>query len=262
MVYHYTSIKTLGLILKNRKIRFTRFDLLDDQTETEGLPELLQKRYFLSCWVHEERENIHQWAMYASEGVRIEFPEKWYKKHPIPIAGTNKVMYSFPVPDDQFLKNMFLILPFKEYFNVEKGYTFVPPLDEQDGLLTKVIYSEDYVKLKESYWSNSEDDNEIKMIHQAAPIKFKDSYWSFQNEIRYYIQAVVKYEDVFKLPQFLDVEISDEALKNIKVKLYPNCSEENKILVESLLKNFLPNVDVFLSIERSRLDGKYRPKNT
>ena len=46
MVYHYTSIKTLGLILKNRKIRFTRFDLLDDRTEVEGLPELLKKRYF------------------------------------------------------------------------------------------------------------------------------------------------------------------------------------------------------------------------
>jgi len=72
----------------------------------------------------------------------------------------------------------------------------------------------------------------------------------------------VKYEDVYKLPQFLDVEISDEALNQIKVKLYPKCSEENKILVESLLKNFLPDIDLSWSIERSRLDGKYRPKNT
>ena len=212
MVYHYTSIKTLGLILKNRKIRFTRFDLLDDRTEVEGLPELLKKRYFLSCWVHEERENIPQWAMYTSEGVRIEFPEKWYKKHPIRIAGTEKVMYNFPIPDDLHFKNMFLILPFEEYFNEEKGYTFVPPLNEEDGLLTKVIYSENYVKLKENCWSNSEDGNIINLVHEAAPIKFKDSYWSFQNEIRYYIQAVVKNEDVDKLPQFLDVEISDEAI--------------------------------------------------
>ena len=54
MVYHYTSIKTLGLILKNRKIRFTRFDLLDDRTEVEGLPELLKKRYFLdrNLWAY------------------------------------------------------------------------------------------------------------------------------------------------------------------------------------------------------------------
>lgn len=37
-VNHYTSIESLEKILESKKILFKRFDLMDDQTENEGVP--------------------------------------------------------------------------------------------------------------------------------------------------------------------------------------------------------------------------------
>ena len=74
-IYHYTSIETLELILKNRTIRFNRSDKVDDPDEIElevnGLP--FAKYLLVSCWSIEEEESIPQWSIYAgkSKGVRI-----------------------------------------------------------------------------------------------------------------------------------------------------------------------------------------------
>ena len=106
-IYHYTDIKTLGLILKNRTIRFKRFDLMDNRTETDGLPEMLKKNYFLSCWVSDAKEKIPQWAMYAPKGVRIELLKKWYKKFPIPIAGTDQYVDEMPIDESHPAKKLF-----------------------------------------------------------------------------------------------------------------------------------------------------------
>ena len=57
-VNHYTSIESLEKILESKKILFKRFDLMDDQTENEGVPEILKKNFFLSCWSKESKEII------------------------------------------------------------------------------------------------------------------------------------------------------------------------------------------------------------
>jgi hypothetical protein len=50
-LYHYTSIPSLAMILKARKIRFSRLDLLDDLTEgiTEDFLEY-RKFCYVSSW--------------------------------------------------------------------------------------------------------------------------------------------------------------------------------------------------------------------
>ena len=74
-IYHYTSIDTLELILKNRTIRFNRTDRVDDKDEIEliisGKP--FAKYIFASCWTMESKESIPKWGLYAgkSRGVRI-----------------------------------------------------------------------------------------------------------------------------------------------------------------------------------------------
>ena len=45
-VNHYTSIESLEKILESKKILFKRFDLMDDQTENEGVPNILKKNFF------------------------------------------------------------------------------------------------------------------------------------------------------------------------------------------------------------------------
>ena len=65
-------------------------------------------------------------------------------------------------------------------------------------------------------------------------------------------------EDRDFMPVFFDVPINDEALNQMKIVLYPNCTEKDKKRVEDIFLKHLPNVDYKNQIQRSELDGKLR----
>lgn len=73
--FHYTSIDSLALILKNRTLRFTRLDRVDDLEEArvEQNRYDLSKFIFVSCWTENGEESIPLWKMYSggAGGVRI-----------------------------------------------------------------------------------------------------------------------------------------------------------------------------------------------
>ena len=257
---HYTSIDTLEKILESKRIRFSRFDKMDDRTETEGLPELMKKSYFLSCWVDEKRESIPQWRMYAEKGIRIELTRKWYKRHPIEIGGISIEVNDLPLlGDDHIGKDMLFILPYQESFGKNPTYYLAPPLNEAHGLIIKVEYTESFLEKKKECWIESpEKKDTIELAGLFYPIKFKDTYWSFQNEYRYYMFANTSKEHRDFMPSFFDVPINDEALNQIKVVLHPNCNEKDMKRVEDILRKHLPNIDYDNQIERSELDGKLR----
>jgi len=76
-IHHYTSIENLALILKNKTIRFTRLDKVDDSEEAGLSCKNIQLSYytFVSCWTDSEEESIPLWKMYAGKemhGIRIE----------------------------------------------------------------------------------------------------------------------------------------------------------------------------------------------
>ena len=259
-VYHYCTIETLKLILENKTIRLSRFDKMDDRTEIEGLPDMLKKNYFLSCWVNNSKEKIPQWAMYAPKGVRIELPLRWYKKHKIPVVGTDQFITELPVNDKDLLINGELIrqfypLPFEEMMR-KRPYLISPPFNEGEGFIVKVDYSEDFHLKKKETWSISEDNQVVSLGSLANPIKFKDDYWSFQEEIRYFLFLSGKDFDQF--PLNIDLPIDEVALAELRIRLYPNCTEEDRSRVIKILFNCLPGQNI--EIENSDLDGKYFPK--
>ena len=69
-LYHYTSIETLALILKNGTIKFNRLDTVDDLEEAGYTSDGMQlgKYMFVSCWTKSSEENIALWSMYADKG--------------------------------------------------------------------------------------------------------------------------------------------------------------------------------------------------
>lgn len=260
-VYHYTSIEVLKLILQNSTIRFNRFDLMDDLTETEGLPIELKKNYFLSSWVYDEEENIPQWTMYAPKGVRIELPVGWYKKHLLPLVGSDQAIEKIPLDNNHLLKNTFFPLPINELFKKEQKFVFCPPIDENDGFMVKVEYSKDFSQLKQQYWKPLEDRQGISLSHQSAPVKYKDIVWNFQNEFRYYLMGICKPEDENEIPEFKDLPIDEKAIRQIRIRTYPNCSIEHWKEVLAVFSKRFPTLAASQHLERSRLDGKYKPKS-
>lgn len=112
-VYHYTSIPTLALILKNRTIRFNSFRCVDDLQEIMSAEEKEYGKYcFVSCWTHEVRESIPMWKMYSDsmKGVRIGLPVFPFQQYDDGVGGKTYVpptfdredYFVFPADSDMF----------------------------------------------------------------------------------------------------------------------------------------------------------------
>ena len=81
-LYHYTSIETLAIILKNHTIRFNSLDKMDDlqEQQTADIKNIGQFCY-ISSWTDDATESIPMWNMYASLnlGVRIKLRKDPFK---------------------------------------------------------------------------------------------------------------------------------------------------------------------------------------
>ena len=107
-LYHYTSIETLALILKNKTIRFSRLDRVDDPDEYSFKEDGITPAHycFVSCWTKNSKENLPQWYMYgnSTHGVRIEIDSDMF------VIGDNRLCPKFF--NDIFMRTkQFLIMP-------------------------------------------------------------------------------------------------------------------------------------------------------
>lgn len=82
-IYHYTSIETLALILRNKTIRFNSLGRVNDldEAETKDMKDF-GKYCLVSCWTKSVEESIPLWNMYTPgmKGVRIGLPKDMFDK--------------------------------------------------------------------------------------------------------------------------------------------------------------------------------------
>jgi len=249
MIHHYTSIQSLALILESKKIRFTRIDCLDDVKETEGLPDSFKSFAFVSCWTEDEKENISLWSLYTQmKGVRISLPKDMFKRHYIKACDYGNWGYGLDIISPLSLDEI-----------RTDNYLISNPFWLEDGFYKKIIYSDTYIEnRKELYTENSNGDIFYKKKQNL--FIHKDSIWEFQKESRFYLIAYPLpplniFEDRktqmlnmnhFLTPKentmtFIDVNINENILDNIIVRLSPNFTGADKIIVESLLKRYALN---------------------
>ena len=83
-LYHYTTLESLALILKNRTIRLMPIEGMDDlqESRTADVPNL-GRFIFASSWTDDATESIPMWNMYASlgAGVRICLPTMPFRRY-------------------------------------------------------------------------------------------------------------------------------------------------------------------------------------
>lgn len=94
-LYHYTNLDSLALILKNRTIRFSPLNKMDDLQETESSDvHNIGQIIYISSWTKDEEESIPMWNMYTSlvSGVRIKLPEMPFKMQENYIEDISKEM--------------------------------------------------------------------------------------------------------------------------------------------------------------------------
>lgn len=255
-LYHYTSIETLALILKNRTIRLNSLDRLDDlqEQQTADIKNIGQFCY-ISSWTNDPTESIPMWNMYASLnlGVRIKLRKNPFKTYENTAAAISSVLNA-PVDDNSNGTLFQSFIPLTEMFS--NGFISVQALNQ--NLLHEVEYTDDKEKLYPHVLTQDEEHFTLSLGKLG---KYKNLHWSFQNEWRYILiilplnmnQSIEKSAKDFQMLgnnmklglakqpfPYYDMYISDEAFKDMEVTLSPRISLGSKIIVQNLIEKYNP----------------------
>lgn len=248
-IYHYTSIETLALILKSKKIRFNSLKNVDDINETQFSDQdeiNLSSHTLISCWTNNEEENLAFWHMYTPnmKGVRIKISKDLFQKYSFNTEYVADIQNSFVtnslVPKTECFNQDYWIVPFSENF-LQIEYT-----DREDLLRPKII--------------QVDSNNYTVKIGEIG--RYKSKIWEFQKEVRF-ILFVLPTKDslrnpihplndfqkimINKIPPPIEnyfIKIKDEAFKSMEITLGPKCTLSEEIIIEALLQKFNPTAKI------------------
>ena len=272
-IYHYTSIDSLALILKNRTLRFTRLDHVDDleEAKVEQSQYDLAKFLFVSCWTENGEESIPLWKMYSggATGVRIGVEKEMFQGYFYfsfdEKTGELKDIQQTLVPDDH--KKDFFVLP---VFDCNKA-PFYRKVDYKDDLVeaTKGIVKEES-KVREV----RPDGSKVLEVTMSLDLNrlgaIKHSRWEFQDESRFSLfivpgnpftrsietatsAMIYCLKNGKSVPfEYYDLPLAPKFFESLEVTLSPNASESQRIIVESLCSSLAPGA----VIRESSLKGK------
>lgn len=264
VLYKYTTLESLALILKSKKIRLNPLTAMDDLQEAETDDEIEYGKYvFISSWMDQPLESIAMWKLYSNmnSGVRIGLQRYPFIKYMVTKQDMKKLFPNAAVNGTQ----IDLIAPIEECFN--DNYFIINCAYEQS--LEKVEYKDDPKYLSPKMFTIG---NKKIELASAKLGKYKNTYWEFQNEERYILRflpidvkqmleptvnaADIVYKSLINTKDFLpyyDLRISDEAYYTMELTLSPQFSSGNRIILESLCEKYNPNMRILESALRNRV---------
>ena len=239
MIYHYTSIETLSKILKSKKIRFKRLDLVDDPDEyieLEGIS--IAPFVFVSCWTRQKEENMPQWIIYGDHrhGVRIGMNENIFNIHE----------ETTPMCTD---KGYELV---KAYSLIKHTESIQPLYFKDKKILKDICYVDDVQRYKSEC---IQFDGTHILVNPDKFDIYKSRDWQFQKECRFTFFAHPRLKDI--LPEFsrdlfennhleqasIDVELLDKVYNTMEIKLGPDVTEAEILAVQGLMNKYLNRSD-------------------
>ncbi len=254
-LYHYTSIESLALILKNRTIRLNALNKMDDLQEQKTQDVLnFGQFFFVSSWTDEDKESIPMWKMYTStsSGVRIKLRKNPFKRQKTKLSefAKNIKARSVNVVTEQAEIDTLLDLGElikKKVFSIDAW---------QGNILKEVIYTND----KEFLEPKIKSEDGMQLLYDKIG-KYKDLHWKFQKEWRYLMKFIpldmlgspsdilLKFqilgakilEGTETMPfSYIDLEIEKEYFEEMEITPSPQMSVGYKIVLDSLLEKYNP----------------------
>lgn len=261
-IFHYTNIDSLALILKHRKIRFTRLDQVDDVREAQTHSGIeFGKYFFVSCWTVQSTESIPQWNMYSRDmqGVRLELPkypfqQKKLESRPgwtgLEVSGE---MYAPLAMDEIFGPKHFVVPLFMGLENFAGSVEYVPDIES---------------RYRASIQRTVSADMKVNIAIQTLPklARLKSDDWAFQKEYRFSLFVLPSLQlppDGPGSPAFaasvgahisqsfidgidpgityIDVDLNPVILDRLIVRTGPLCPGGGILCTEALLAKFAPN---------------------
>lgn len=249
-VFHYTSIDTLKLILCSRKIRFKRFDTLDDLSEVQTHDNIsLAKLFFTSCWTSKEHECALMWKQYGDKncGVRIGLPHDMFE------------LYQYEEGEYEIGGMPLSVGEVSPYpLTLDQLYRLgcVPiNLNNPEWFANKVDYITD---ITAHYRSCFREEGCGYQISNAMKLPFKKSVqWESQQEFRYVIgllsigtsrmQESKTSINPYPSFEYVDLNLKQNIFEQLKIQIGPNCTAQQKNEIFSLASTFAPEAKVIES---------------
>lgn len=259
-IYHYTSVDSLALILKNKTLLFNRLDCVDDleegAVESNGIK--LGKYAFVSCWTESSEESIPLWKMYAGDGmgVRIGLEKDMFKKYLLsnPKWGGKQLYGSMwqPLPPSEFNQKDYFVLP---SFSLEdKNSFFYRRIQYVDDVFEK---TNNAVKIKPT--GDGKVDTSIALGEIG---RYKHKRWAFQEETRFAlhifpfnpfysdlkdvgtvaVQAYLQNKELGFTKYFMHLD--ETVISNIEITLSPNANDGHRAIVEALTQIYAPSATI------------------
>ena len=277
IIHHYTNIDVLALILKNRTLRFTRLDHVDDLEESNFVSNGVNigQYAFVSCWTEEKEENIPMWKMYTKEnwGVRLSLVKE----------GLFRTYTDYEKFNHNGLVSTNFGAPIKFLFPTEERWhqtNYTPPFLTEDydkcHFYRKIEYVDDvtsYAYNSVQFTDVSTNEGEMK-IRTDRVGRYKNKRWDFQEESRFVLFFLPgNPTSSFNTPnsmkeqtQFMenirqnkelgfthyDMHLSDEAFEHLTITMSPLCDDAQCAIVEALKDKYAPKA----KIRKSNLAGK------
>lgn len=268
-LYHYTSIDSLALILKNRTIRLNPLDKMDDLQEQKTADvENLGKFVFVSSWTEDAKESIPMWKMYTNpaSGVRIKLRKNPFVWHGTRIKDIVAKTGMALTPDSDPEGELHTFLDYAEL--MDKGYMSVQAFN--GDILKQVEYTDEISKLEPKVAHIQDGKIELNIGNLG---RYKNTHWEFQKEWRYimtfismnfkvgietmqmlYSLTVTKMVQGKEPPPFryYDLKIAPEFFDEMEIVCSPQMSPGNKLIIETLIEKYNPKA----TIVESELLGK------
>jgi hypothetical protein len=243
ILFHFTTINNLALILKSKTIRFGRLDKVNDPTEGQSEDFTSLASYmFVSCWTENSEENLAYWNMYTPQmrGVRIEMPLPFFKSYKI---GNHED----------------LLVSEKEYVDETNNLFIIPGKNKPD----KIEYTNDESKLTPKIL------NKIGLkITELG--RYKRKIWEIEQEYRFRMEIFPTDPNV-KSENFLDrydhlIGVQNPSIKGylrtieetsftqMKIRLSPKAISGDLEIITALVEKYNPTA----VLEESTLKGFVR----
>ena len=271
-IYHYTSIETLALILKNKTIRFNRLDnnlddLLEGEITSKGIK--LGNYGFVSCWTEEKTESIPLWKLYTNNGIGVRIGLEWdmFKDYHYPdIVEIGDIKFGAKDSGWQITKT-----PIEDFFNPNFiVFTILSKDVNSPVFYRKIEYVDDVNdKIKDCVTITKLTDKLNHINIQVTEIgKYKLKHWEFEKETRFFLFIIpgTKLKMNNNVNEIWEQWLYDVWTKNIKntitdyymhlkddifddmeIVLSPNSSISNRIIVESLCEKYAPKARILES---------------
>lgn len=259
-LYHYTTIDTLALILRDKKIKFTPLTDLDD-LEEKHLKDAWQygKYVYISSWTEDDMESIPMWNMYSGLdcGVRLKMPSMPFEKYSV---SSDVVISAVPKQVLNFYKSRNAEI--EEYLDDMGGpYYIIKHMPR----LYKINYVENINDDKDGQSMQIYYELEEKLTHLGRD---KRVFWNFQKEWRYVLILLpVKFGSgenkhnenfadnlFFYFPfKYYYLLLNKDAFLKMEIVLSPKISDGNRAIVNLLKEKYNPGMKIIESQLRGNL---------